>query len=168
MNSEIRIRKAITKDINTVVDIFRNAINVMDQNGISQWDDIYPDEKILSEDIQNNQMFVGEIGDKIVSVFVLNQECDEEYKNGNWKYKQSSFAVVHRLCVTANFQNMGVGTKTMNIIEEMLKKNNIESIRLDAFSLNPYAIKMYETLGYMSVGEATWRKGLFYLYEKKL
>jgi len=168
MNNEITVRKANRKDINLVLEIFRSAINVMVANGILQWDDIYPDEKILYEDIQKNQMFLGEIDGKIVSIFTLNQECDEEYKNGNWNYKRSSFAVIHRFCVNTNFQHMGIGTKIMNIIEEMLKEDKIETIRLDAFSLNPYALKLYENLGYIKVGAVNWRKGLFYLYEKKL
>jgi len=168
MYSEITIRKANGKDMNTVLEIFKKAINVMNTNGILQWDDIYPDEQILNEDIENNQMFLGEIDGKIVSVFVLNQECDEEYENGNWRYQRSPFAVIHRFCVNPNFQNNGIGTKTMNIIEEMLKENSIETIRLDTFSLNTYALKMYEKLGYNKVGEVSWRKGIFYLLEKKL
>lgn len=105
---------------------------------------------------------------KIVSVFVLNQECEEEYENGNWEHRESDFAVIHRLCVNPIFQNKKIGKKTMNIIEEMLRQKGIESVRLDAFSLNPYALKLYENLGYIKVGKVVWRKGQFYLFEKKL
>lgn len=56
----------------------------------------------------------------------------------------------------------------MLIIEDILQKEGIRSIRLDVFSQNPYALKMYEALGYQKVGGASWRKGLFYLLEKKL
>ena len=168
MNNEIAVRKAKIDDINLVLDIYRNAINVMIENGIQQWDNIYPDRKILYQDIENDQMFLGEINGEIVSIFVLNQECDEEYKNGKWNYEQSSFAVIHRFCVNTNFQNKGIGSKTMNVIEEILKEKSIETIRLDTFSLNPFALKMYEKCGYIKVGEVNWRKGLFYLFEKKL
>ena len=56
----------------------------------------------------------------------------------------------------------------MQLIEDILRTRGIETIRLDAFSLNPIALKMYEKLGYQRVGEVTWRKGLFYLFEKKI
>ena len=168
MNSEITVRKANIKDIDTVLEIFKKVIDGMVAKGIFQWDALYPDEKILNEDIENSQMFLGEIDGKIASVFVLNQECDEDYKNGNWRYQGSSFAVIHRFCVNVNSQNMGIGSKTMKIIEEMSKNNNIETIRLDTFSLNPFSLKMYKKLGYINVGEVNWRKGLFYLFEKKL
>ena len=54
----------------------------------------------------------------------------------------------------------------MRLIEEFLKGEGIETIRVDAFSLNPFALKMYEKAGYSKVGEANWWKGLFYLFEK--
>jgi ribosomal protein S18 acetylase RimI-like enzyme len=168
MNHEITLRKADFEDINIVVSIFKNAIEVMDKNDIPQWDDKYPNVEILNEDIVKGNMFLGEIDNQIASVFVLNQECDEQYKNGAWNYKEDSFAVIHRLCVNPLFQNKGVAAKSMNLIEEVLKAEGIETIRLDAFSLNPIALKLYEKLGYIKVGEANWRKGLFYLYEKKI
>jgi ribosomal protein S18 acetylase RimI-like enzyme len=113
-------------------------------------------------------MYVGIEDNVIVSAVVVNNEFDEEYKNGNWKYENDNFAVVHRLCVNPICQNKKIGRDTMIKIEELLKAEGIQSVRLDAFSLNPYALRMYKNLGYMKVGEAKWRKGLFYLFEKKL
>lgn len=40
--------------------------------------------------------------------------------------------------------------------------------RLDAFTENPFALKLYDNLGYSRVGYADWRKGRFYLMEKYL
>ncbi|MOA35168.1 hypothetical protein D3C78_1565980 [compost metagenome] len=56
----------------------------------------------------------------------------------------------------------------MLLIEDLVKQMGLETIRLDAFSQNPYALRMYEKLHYRTVGEVQWRKGLFYLMEKKL
>ena len=76
--------------------------------------------------------------------------------------------VIHRLCVSPHMQGQGVGTRMMQMIERMLCKQGIQSIRLDAFSKNPYSLKLYQKLGYSTVGEALWRKGLFYLMEKNI
>ena len=59
-----------------------------------------------------------------------------------------SFVVVHRLCVNPVYQNQKIEKNTMIMIEGLLRKEGIQSIRLDAFYLNPYVLKMYETLGY--------------------
>lgn len=42
------------------------------------------------------------------------------------------------------------------------------SLRLDAFSENPFALKLYRSLGYRETGTAVFRKGKFYLFEKNL
>lgn len=164
----MKIRKAVFEDLGMIIEIFKNAIVAMNKNNIPQWDELYPNDRILEEDILKEQMYVGIIDDTIVSAAVVNSESDDEYKNGDWKYINGKFAVIHRLCVDPIYQNQKAGKKMMLEIEELLRKDGVQSIRLDAFSLNPYALKMYEMLGYQKVGQANWRKGLFYLFEKKL
>lgn len=168
MRNSIEMRKANIEDLKFIIQLYKKAIVQMEHCGISQWDDLYPSEEILHQDILKHQMYIGEIDSKIVSVFVLNQEYDEAYNTGNWIYNETSFFIVHRLCVDPVVQGKGVGSMTMLLIEDFLRSKGIESIRLDAFSLNPSALKMYEKFGYMRVGLVNWRKGLFYLYEKKL
>ena len=43
-----------------------------------------------------------------------------------------------------------------------------QSIRLDVFSENPFAQKLYRKNGYVTRGSAEWRKGRFDLMEKIL
>lgn len=164
----MRVRKAVFEDLNIIIHIFRNSINAMNDNNIHQWDELYPTNANLEQDIIKKEMYIGIKDDIIVSVVVVNNEFDEQFKNGNWKYGYQKFAVIHRLCVTPVYQNRKLGRNTMLIIEDILQKEGIGSIRLDAFSLNLHALKMYKTLGYQKIGEANRRKGLFYLLEKKL
>lgn len=150
------------------MDMFTGAINEMNKNGINQWDNIYPDRNILEDDIVKKQLYIGLAETTVVSAYVLNQQCDEQYVNGTWKYPNSTYYVIHRLCVNPIFQNKRIGTLTMLHIENEIGKMGIDTIRLDAFTLNPYAVKLYEKLGYSKVGFAHWRKGKFYLMEKKI
>jgi len=164
----LEYRKATTDELDAVFQVFRDAIAEMDRNGIPQWDEKYPDREILAEDISKDELVVGTIGDEIACVFVLNSECDEEYENGAWQYPDSSFGVIHRLCVNPKFQNRGVGAETMKHIEEEMKSEGVESVRFDAFTLNPFALRLYDKLGYKKVGYVDFRKGRFVLMEKKL
>ena len=140
----------------------------MEKDNIHQWDEIYPDKDILKEDITKNQMYIGKTDNKIAVCFVLNEECDEEYKNGFWKYPDSRFNVIHRLCVNPLFQNQGIAAKTLEYIENLSKSEGYDSIRLDCFTQNPYSRKLYDKAGYSITGYADWRKGRFELREKKL
>ncbi|MDD5928982.1 MAG: GNAT family N-acetyltransferase [Spirochaetales bacterium] len=160
--------KAIINQLEEVFSVYSNAIIAMEKDGIPQWDEIYPDKAIIKEDIEKAQMYIGTENEKIAVCFVLNTECDEEYKNGKWSFPDSNFCVIHRLCVSPEFQHKGIAGKTMNYIEELCKENGFDSIRLDCFTKNPYSIKLYNKAGYSVTGYADWRKGRFELREKKL
>lgn len=165
---KVEFSVAEEKELQEIINIFSDAIEEMNKHNILQWDEVYPDKHTIKNDIRNKQLYVGKIHSEIASIYVVNDVCDEEYINGIWKYPNSTYAVIHRMCVNPKFQNQGIGVVTLNHIEEKLKNEGIETIRLDAFSLNPFALKMYYKNGYVKVGEANWRKGKFYLMEKKI
>jgi len=148
--------------------MYLSAIDEMNKNGIFQWDSVYPNKKLIETDIKKGQMYVGRSGNELVSAYVINVDCDVEYKNGNWKYPDAPYKIVHRLCVNPVFQNKGIAGQTMLHIQDTLKQQGIGVIRLDAFTKNPYALRLYEKLGYEKVGFAEWRMGKFYLLEKKI
>ena len=164
----MKYSKADISQIEAIFSVYQNAIITMENNNIHQWDEIYPDKAILVEDIARNQFYVGTEGSDIAVCFVLSEECDEEYKNGEWKYPDARFNVIHRLCVNPDFQNQGIAAKTLEYIENLCKSQGYESIRLDCFTQNPYSKRLYEKAGYSVVGYADWRKGRFELREKKL
>ena len=160
--------KADKNQIEEVFSVFSAAINNMEKQDIHQWDEIYPDKDIITEDITHKRMYTGTIEDKIAVCFVLSEEYDEEYKNGKWQWPESKFCVIHRLCVNPDFQNRGIAKETLKYIEELCKTEGYNSIRLDCFTENPYSRKLYDKAGYSVVGYADWRKGRFELREKKI
>lgn len=165
---KIEFRIAEMKDLKEIFEIFSAAIKEMNKLNILQWDEVYPDKHILQGDIIKKHLYIGKIDSEIVCGYVLNTECDEQYINGKWKYTNARYSVIHRMCVNPKFQNQGIGALTLKHIETKLKSEGVETIRLDVFSLNPFALKMYYKQGYIKIGEAHWRKGEFYLMEKKL
>ena len=162
----LQYRKAALDDLEEVYNLVTLAINTMVKNNILQWDELYPTKEDFRNDIDNDQLYIGLTDGQIAVVYTLNQECDAEYQNGLWKYPDKPYYVLHRLCVNPDFQNQGIATHTLLHIEAELLKNGIHAIRLDAFSNNPYALKLYDSLHYSQVGYADWRKGRFYLMEK--
>lgn len=162
----VKYRKAEPNDIEEICRIVHDAVDVMERGNIFQWDDLYPAKRDFQKDIEKSQLYVGSVNGQIAVIYTLNQECDNAYKNGKWKYKDGSFYVVHRLCVNPAFQNKGIAKSTLLYIEEQLKETGIHVIRLDVFSNNPFALRLYNSLGYSRVGDADWRKGKFFLMEK--
>lgn len=160
--------KAESTDLDNIFAVFKSAIKNMEQQGLFQWDDIYPDRNTIENDILNQQLYVGRIDERIASIFVVNNLCDPEYDLGKWQYPHSRYCIIHRLCVNPEFQNCGIGTFTVKYIEDFVKEKGVESIRLDCFAQNQVACRMYERLGYNKVGVVEFRKGKFYLMEKSL
>lgn len=162
----IDYRLANVNDLEEINLLVQKAISKMEDNDIHQWDELYPTKEDFANDIKNGDLYAGIIGSEIAVVFALNQESDEDYKNGTWACPERAYFVLHRLCVNPAFQNRGVAAKTMQYIEEMLRNKEIQAIRLDVFSKNPYSQKLYARAGYVRTGTADWRKGRFYLMEK--
>lgn len=166
MNKEFRL--ADIEELPYIVRLFKDAAADMDSRGIHQWDDIYPAEDHLRSDIENRQMYILVSGGSIVSAAVINEEQDEGYETAGWKFKEEKTAVLHRLCVSPACQKRGFGKETALLIEEKMKSMGYTAVRLDAFSQNPSALRLYEGLGYTRAGEVYFRKGRFFLYEKLL
>lgn len=162
----INYRKANRNDLPEIVLMVQNAICVMEDNHIHQWDELYPTEEDFENDIQNGDLYVGILEEQIAIVFGLNQECDEDYQYGEWMHPERPYYVIHRLCVNPVFQHRGVASKAMQYIEDLLKDMGAQAIRLDVFSSNPYSQKLYASAGYVKTGTVEWRKGKFYLMEK--
>jgi len=164
----MKYRLANERDIEEIGDLIKNAIDNMELHKIFQWDTVYPSKKDFLLDIKKKQLFVGLSDDEISVLYVVNKECDDAYKNGDWEYKDCEYCIIHRLCVNPKYQNKGIAKATLLHIEKELKKQNVEAIRLDVFSQNLFAISLYLNNGYKKVGNVYWRKGEFYLLEKKL
>lgn len=163
---DIQYRMGTSEDLQKICDLVDDAVKTMIQNKIYQWDELYPTKQDFQKDIEREQLYVGMTEGELAVVYVINQSCDGEYTKGAWKYVNEPYYVVHRLCVNPVFQKQGIASRTLLHIEEQLAGQGIHAIRLDTFSGNPYAIKLYEKLGYAKVGCADWRKGRFYLMEK--
>ena len=163
---ELLYRKATLDDLEEIYSLVAHAVDVMIDQNILQWDELYPTKEDFRADINKNHLYVGSTSGQIAVVFALNQEYDKEYENGRWEHPNVPFYIVHRLCVNPDFQNQGIARHTLLYIEETLLKKDIHAIRLDAFCNNPFSLKLYDSLHYSRVGYADWRKGRFYLMEK--
>jgi len=161
-------RLAKETDIDKICSMTKNAIKVMENQQIFQWDDFYPTKADFLRDIQKQQLFVGLNNNDIAVIYALNRDCDTQYEKGSWKYPDSEYRVIHRLCVNPEYQNKGIAKITLLHIEKELSEMGVQTIRLDVYSRNSFALSLYHNNGYEKVGSADWRKGKFYLMEKRI
>ncbi len=155
-------------DLDSILSLYSQATKIMNDNGLYQWDEFYPDRESIVADIDKGQLYIGLIGGETALAYSVNRDYDEEFRMGNWTCPDDSFYVIHRLCVNPRFRKQGLARAAMTHIEGELKEMGAQSIRLDTFEENINAFSLYQRLGYKTVGYADFRTGRSHLMEKKL
>ncbi len=158
--------KAQETDKDAVMELFDVAKEDMAEKGIGQWDELYPSIADVGEDIKEGTLTLVKQGKNLTAVYTINRKQDSAYKFGDFKDNSDNYVVLHRLCVNPKYQGMGIAAKTLAHIDEQARKEGWSSIRLDVFTKNPRAVKLYENAGYRYAGDAYFRKGRFLLMEK--
>ncbi|WP_085833239.1 GNAT family N-acetyltransferase [Clostridium merdae] len=168
MEQSWNVRKAQMEDLPNLFNLYLGSIELMRLKGIDQWDDVYPNEQVLTQDVMNQELYVLEDEDGLAAAIVLNEEQEPQYRYVDWKYHAGKIGVVHRLCVDAGHQGKGCGKKIARFAEKYFRGQDYNAIRLDAFPKNEPAIQLYYTLGYEHCGRILLRKGVFHCFEKSL
>lgn len=164
----MKFRKAKIYDSDKIMAVINNAVIDMEAEGIHQWDCIYPNTDVIKKDIDEGNLYVYMDEGIIKGLMVLNDFQDEEYKLIKWELDSGRNLVIHRLCIDPSFKGQGLATKFVKFAEEFGRAKNYQSIRLDAFTENKYALNLYKKNGYKLRGTVTFRKGDFYCFEKIL
>ncbi len=160
--------RACERDLPAVISLYAQVVKAMKRSSLSQWDSLYPNEDVIREDIWRQQLYLGYFEEKLVCAYVLNQQADDAFRKGFWTPNRKPYYVIHRLCVAPAFQGLGMGRRMMRHVEKQARALGAGSLRLDAYVFNSRAMKLCQNLGYRKVGLAEFRKGDFYLLEKRL
>jgi len=143
------IRLAQKLDLQKVLQITRLCAVEMKSRKVFQWNEHYPDRKSFVNDINNNELYVYCINDKIVGCVSICSYMDKVYSKVSWKTNGENSIYIHRLAVDPEYQKKGVGSKLMDFAENKSKSDGAESIRLDTFSQNTVNQNFYKRRGYV-------------------
>lgn len=69
---KIQYRKATLENLYEIMELIKSAIINMNQAEIYQWDEIYPDEAIIKQDTESNDLYIGIVDSKIAVIYVIN------------------------------------------------------------------------------------------------
>ena len=162
------IQKANIKDLKEIMIMYKSCVSGMITNGIDQWDNSYPNAEIIKKDIKAETYYIAKQKDSIIGGINIDQNQDPTYSDIKWEEMSNKFLVVHRLGVKQEFWNKKVGKSLMLFVEDLVRKNNFKSIRLDTYSGNPKATKFYKNLDYKQLGHIYLKpnKNEYYCFEK--
>ncbi len=149
----MRIDEAEANDATGVMRIISLCLAQMRAAGIQQWDEIYPNIRVIDEDVRLRSLFVIRAPGPCVAAICLNDVQPEEYRGVPWRCTGGRTMIIHRLCVHPDWQAHGLARELMDFAEERARDQGFASIRLDAYTGNPRAVALYEKRGYQRVGQ---------------
>ncbi len=165
----LNFRKATSLDIPEIWIIIQQAILRRKNDGSKQWQDGYPNQTVIQEDIKKNIGYVLTDGELIIGylALILNDEPAYNDLKGKW-LSDDTFIVIHRMAISDQYLGQGFAKKMFYYTEEFAKQHHIYSIKVDTNFDNIAMLKIFESLGYIYCGEVTFRGGVRKAFEKIL
>lgn len=167
--NEIVFRKAVADDYNDVWAAIAYAKYTMKINGRHQWTEEYPSPEIIHNDIITGNAYVLTVDGIVAAYGVIVLNGEPEYKNlhdGMW-LSEGDYFVVHRMAVSQDFRGRGIAKLFMSSVEDLSRKHNVKSIKVDTNYDNVEMLRMLQELGYKHCGRIEYKvSGTRMAYEK--
>jgi len=143
------IKKTTTADLPTVMQIYKEARQMMAESGNpNQWTDGHPAQPIIEKDIEAGLSYVCVNENRVVAVFYFDTTPDPTYTkiDGAWK-REGTYGVIHRIARAATPDAKGAGAFCLNWCFEQLP-----NIRIDTHKDNAPMLKLLGNLGFEYCG----------------
>ena len=150
----MKIHKSRFEDIGQIMDVIQDAQESMRANGIPQWQDGYPNEEIISQDIQmGNSYVLVEDGNVIGTAYIVaGHEPTYDYIEGGQWLNDHPYVVVHRIAVRKDFKGKSVARYMMEFAEKIAMEHQLRDIRIDTHHDNIPMRTFLAKLGYHACG----------------
>lgn len=134
----LALRYTKLEDIERVMEIIKQAQQYFKEKGINQWQNGYPNAKVIENDIKNGHSFVLIKNNKIVGTIAISFEGEATYNKifeGAWK-SNDNYAVIHRIAVDHELKGIGLSSEMIKQTELMCNKKSVGSIKVDTHEDN--------------------------------
>ena len=134
----LALRYTKLEDIERVMEIIKQAQQYFKEKGINQWQNGYPNAKVIENDIKNGHSFVLIKNNKIVGTIAISFEGEATYNKifeGAWK-SNDNYAVIHRIAVDQELKGIGLSSEMIKQTELMCNKKSVRSIKVDTHEDN--------------------------------
>lgn len=165
----MHLRLAKTADADTIWHILKQAIAQRKKDGSAQWQNGYPNEQTVTEDIQNENGYVLVENNIIIAYAAIIFGIEPAYQEikGNW-LSNDACVVVHRVATADAYKGKGMATALFVLIEELCVENKIFSVKVDTNFDNLPMLRILENLNYTYCGEIFFNGASRMAFEKLL
>lgn len=170
----MKFRKAEPADVPVLLNIYEEGRNSIRTFGIDQWQNGYPAEGDVREDIERARLWlICKDDGQICGVFAFIDDGEPTYdriEDGAWLTgDDGKYAAVHRVAVSLAARGTGAAGRMMEKAAEMAAELGMESVRIDTHEGNLAMRGMLEKNGFSYCGVIYLENGNPRVaYEKKL
>lgn len=163
------LRKADVSDALVIWRILQEAIEQRKQEGSRQWQDGYPNEQTVQDDIAKGYAYVLVDEDVIVAYVAIIFDGEPAYDSieGKW-LTYGDYVAVHRVATSNAAKGKGVATQLLQLLEQFCLERNVHSIKLDTNFDNLPMLKILSKLNYTYCGEIFFKGASRKAFEKIL
>lgn len=146
------MRLGTMKDLPRIMAIKEDAVAFMIAHNNDQWNDHYPTEEAFIDFIEQGYMHVLEEEKRLVGMIALVDHEDEEYKAMPWSASGRDL-VIHRLAIAKEAYGQGYAKYLLSYAIALAKERKVAIIKLDTYSKNHLAQKLFLDMGFTYVGD---------------
>lgn len=141
-------------DLPDILSLCACCRDILLSQGITQWDETYPDKAIFQADITRSHTFLQRDGSgRLVAYFAMDTEDDLQWAIRTRAYAPPACALLlHRLCIHPQLQGRGLGRSCIQFAEKQARALGYRALLLTVFAQNKRAISFYQSLGYLDCG----------------
>ncbi|WP_373599174.1 GNAT family N-acetyltransferase [Paraclostridium bifermentans] len=141
----MEFRKTIKSDVNNVMKIIKQAQDYFKSQGVDQWQNGYPNEETIENDIKNDESYVLEKDGEIVATTMLTFNGEPTYTSiqGKW-LSNDKYATIHRVAVDNTHKGKGLSSQIIKYVEKNCLDKGIHSIKVDTHEDNTSMQRLLE------------------------
>ena len=152
----MRLLPSKEEDLTSIMSIIHDAQVYLAYQNIDQWQDAYPNEKVILADISKQNSFVVKNEEGFVlatTMFTTRPEPTYTNIDGNWlTAKNAIYGVIHRMAVGRKYRKQGIAKFILNQCEQKLLENQVSSMRIDTHEDNKGMQNLLKKSGYVYCG----------------
>lgn len=165
----MNLKKANVSDVPAIWNILQQAIEQRRLEGSEQWQQGYPNEQTVRDDITRGYGYVLIDEKNIVAYAAIMFDEEPAYADiqGKW-LTDGDHAVVHRVATANAVKGKGVARLLFQMVEELCLQRGVFSIKVDTNFDNAPMLKILDKLHYTYCGEIFFSGASRRAYEKVL
>ncbi len=155
------------KDIMTIIG---QAKRRMKEQGLDQWQDGYPNEAAILNDIKHKQghVFRKQFVYAAYAAIVFDKDPYYEKIDGQWLSDGEPYVTVHRLAVHDDFLGLDMARHALKFAERKARAKGVKWFRIDTHHDNLAMRNLIRDFGFTFCGIVQVRDGMRMAYEKRV